>query len=191
MHFHWHSVGQADPVTPETSSDRDQVQLSSDDAATDSCCHLLRALGTQTDVAVGVAHQDVAHKSVGLTGGGHLLHGVNLQHLVLQASRRVEVINDLRLLDGQGVQVDLLQVVDLIVVHEPSQLGHRNPLLLLLLSLALSFALALLAFALPFVSKASLAKPAFSSHVQEALARTTSKFTGQLRLLHEDQKVDC
>merc|ERR1719242_2963265 len=167
VHLHGHSVRQTDTVTPVAASHRDEIQLRRDDAATDGSGHLLGALGTKTDVSVLVTHQDVAHEAVCLTGRGHLLHWVDLHHLILQGAWCKEVIDDLRLLDGQGVQVDLLDAVDLAVVHEASELGQRHPGLLLL-SLALSLALALsllaLALALALVAEAALAEASLTAH---------------------------
>ena len=78
------------------------------------------------------------------------------------------MVNDLRLLDGQRVQVDVFQAGDLAVVHQSAKLGHGRPLLLLLLSLALALALSLLAFALALVSKSTFAESSVSSHVWQA-----------------------
>ena len=165
MHLHRHGVRQADPVAPETTTHRNQIELCGNDATPNGCRNLLGALGAQADVTVRVTNQDVAHKAIGLTSRSHLLHRVDLKHLILQGARRVEVVDDLRFLNGQGVQVDVLQARDLAIVHQASQLGHGHPLLLLLLALALSLALSLLSLAFSFalVAEAAL-EPTFSSH---------------------------
>ena len=82
------------------------------------------------------------------------------------------MVDDLRLLDGQRVQVDIFQAGDLAIVHQSAKLGHGRPLLLLLLSLALALALALslLAFTLALVSKSTFAESSVSSHVWQASA---------------------
>ena len=183
MHLHGHSVGQADPVTPEATADRDQVDLGRNDATTNGCGNLLGTLGAQANVAVGVTHKHVAHEAVGLTSRSHLLHRVNFQDLILQRARRVEVVDDLRLLDGQRVQVDVFQAGDLAVVHQSAKLGHGRPLLLLLLSLALALALSLLAFALALVSKSTFAESSVSSHVWQASVANTTRMKPELGFL--------
>ena len=165
MDLHGHCVGQTNPVTPEATTDRDQIHLCRNDTTSNGRGNLLGTLGTQANVAIRVTHKDIAHKAVGLTRRSHFLHGVDLQHLVLQRARGVEVVNDLGLLDGQRVQVDVLQLSDLAIIHQASQLCHGHPLLLFLLSLALALSLALFAFSLSFVSKTAFAKSTVSSHL--------------------------
>ena len=60
-----------------------------------------------------------------LTGPGLLLHGHDLQHLVLESGAN-EHVDDLVLFDGQLVEVDLLQALDLAVLH---QAGARSAIL--------------------------------------------------------------
>ena len=55
-----------------------------------------------------------------------------LHDLILQLGQ--EEVHDLELLDGQGVQVDLLHAGDLAGLDETAELGDGLPLLLLLLS---------------------------------------------------------
>merc|ERR1719228_2327462 len=43
-----------------------------------------------------------------------------------------EEVNDLVLLDGEREEIDLLQGLDLAVLHQAAELGHRDPFLLLL-----------------------------------------------------------
>ena len=74
---------------------------------------------------------DESLESCPLTGPGLLLHGHDLQHLVLESGANKHV-DDLVLFDGQGVEVDLLQTLDLAVLHQAAQLGHGDPLLVLL-----------------------------------------------------------
>ena len=45
-----------------------------------------------------------------------------------------EVIDDLAFLDGKGEEVDLLEALDFTVLHEATQFGDGNPLLLLFLA---------------------------------------------------------
>ena len=69
-----------------------------------------------------------------LTGPGLLLHGHDLQHLAN------EHVDNLVLFDGQRVEVDLLQALDLAVLHQAAQLGHGDPLLVLAAATAASSA---------------------------------------------------
>ena len=67
---------------------------------------------------------------------GDLSH---LHDLILQLQ---EVVDNLVLLDGQGVQVDLLHALDLAGLDETAELGDGLPLLLLRLAAATSTATA-------------------------------------------------
>merc|ERR1740121_2878695 len=168
--FHRHGVWLSDSVTPITPAERDDVHLGSDDTAADGRGHLFRALCAHADVTVHVADQDVAHEAIALPGRRHLLHGVNLQHFILQIARLEEGIDDLVLLDGQAVEIDLLEVVDLPILHQAAELRHRDPLLLVALALSLLALLALLAFvfalALAFVAEAAaFAEASLAAHV--------------------------
>ena len=58
----------------------------------------------------------------------------HLHDLVLELGQ--EVVDDLELLDGQGVQVDLLHAVDLAGLDQTAELGDGLPLLLLGLAAA-------------------------------------------------------
>merc|ERR1719271_2302606 len=126
-------------------ANRDEVQLRGDDAAADRRRDLLRGLLAQTDVAVAVADGHVAHEARALPGAGLPLHRHDLHHVILQVAGREERIDDLELLDREGVQVDVLDRGDAALLHEAAELRARNPLLLVA---ALALALALLALAL-------------------------------------------
>jgi hypothetical protein len=58
----------------------------------------------------------------------------HLHDLVLEGGE--EEVDDLVLLDGQGVEVDLLHGLDLAGLHKATELGHGLPLLLLALCAA-------------------------------------------------------
>merc|ERR1719253_2024363 len=146
----------ADLVAPVSTTNGDKLHLRRDDAAADGRGHLLGALGAQADVAGAVADQDVADEAVALTGGSHLLHGVDLHHLILEHTGLEELVNDLVLLDRERVEVDVLNSRDLAVLDEAAELGDRHPLLLLL---ALALALALL---LALVAEAALSEAALT-----------------------------
>merc|ERR1719242_2150722 len=126
-------MGFADLVTPEASSDGNNGELGQDDGSSDGSGHLLGALHTKTDVAVVVSNSYESLEPSSLTSSGLLLDRHDLQNLVLQ-SRPNEHVNDLMLFDGERVEVDLLQALDLSILHQTAQLGDRHPVLLLLAS---------------------------------------------------------
>jgi hypothetical protein len=59
-----------------------------------------------------------------------LLHRANLHHFILQFSTD-KVVNNLVLLDRQREQVNVLERLDLALLHETTELGARNPSILL------------------------------------------------------------
>ena len=64
-------------------------------------------------MTITVSNHDERLKSGALTGTGLLLDGHDLHHLILQLGAD-KVVDDLRLLDGKGEQVDLFKRIDLI-----------------------------------------------------------------------------
>jgi hypothetical protein len=124
-------VGLTDLVTPETTTNGDDGQLGGDDGTTDGSGNFLCALNTETDVTVMVTNNDEGFELGTLTGSGLLLDGHNLHDLILQLTGKEE-INDLVLLDGDGVEVDLLELLDLTLLDESAKLGNGNPALFLL-----------------------------------------------------------
>ena len=106
----------SDLVTPVSTTDWDNRQLGEDDSSTNSGGDFLAALNAETNVSVAVSDGDECLKASSLTGTGLLLDGHDLQNLVLQGAAK-EMVDDLELLDGQRVQVDLLQWADLAVAH--------------------------------------------------------------------------
>jgi hypothetical protein len=131
-HLAGHGVGGTGVQAPVTTADGDQVHLGVDDATADSAGNLLGGLQAKTDVAVAIAHSDVALEASALAGSGLLLDGHDLHDLILQGSAEQEVHN-LVLLDGQGEQEDLLDGSDLALLDKSAELGHGDPLLLLTL----------------------------------------------------------
>ncbi|BAT00560.1 Os07g0207301, partial [Oryza sativa Japonica Group] len=125
-----HGVRLPDLVPPVPPPHGHDGELGEDDGAADRRCDLLGALDAEPDVAVAVADDDERLEPRALPGARLLLHRRDLHHLVLEA--RHELLHDLVLLDGEGVEVDLLDLVDLVLLHEAPQLGHGHPLLLLL-----------------------------------------------------------
>lgn len=130
----WHGVWGTDLVTPVTSSDWHDGELGQDDSTTDGSGDFLRALDSQTDVTVVVSDGDDGLEAGTLTGLGLLLDWLDLEHLILQHTWVNESVDNLRLLDWQREQVDLLQLVDLLVLDQSAELGDWIPALGLLLA---------------------------------------------------------
>ena len=123
------SVGLADLVPPVTPPDGDHRELGKYDGATYGRGDLFATLNAETNMAVVVANDDEGLEAGTLTSPGLLLDRHDLHDLVLKA--RAELVHDLMLLDGQRVEVDLLQRLYLFGLHETPKLRHRHPLLLL------------------------------------------------------------
>lgn len=124
-------VGLSDLVPPVAPPHGDHRQLGQYDGAANGGGHLLAALYAEADVAVVVADDDEGLEACALSGTCLLLHGHDLHHLVLEL-RAEKGFDDLVLLDGEGVEVDLLQASDLSLFHQAAELRHGDPLLLLL-----------------------------------------------------------
>ena len=123
-------MGLADLVPSVASSHRDDGQLGQDDGPTDGSGYFLGALDTQTNVSVVIPNGNKCLEPGPLASMGLLLHGHNLQNLILEGCSQ-EKVNNLRLLDGQREKVDLLQRFDLHVLDQAAQLGNGEPLLVL------------------------------------------------------------
>ena len=140
-HLAKNCVGLADLTPPVASSHRDDGQLGQDDGSTDGSGYFFRTLVTQIDMSVVIPDGNKCLEPGPLASTGLLLHGHNLQNLILEGCSR-EKVNDLRLLDRQREKVDLLQGLDLHVLDQAAQLGNGEPLLVLSLASA-SFAAAI------------------------------------------------
>lgn len=77
-----HGVGLTELVAPVAATDGDDRELGEDDGAADGGRDLLRALDTETDVAVEVTDGDERLEAGALTGTGLLLDGHDLHDLV-------------------------------------------------------------------------------------------------------------
>ena len=116
--------------TPVASSNWQNAQLSDDNGSTDGSCDFLGCLDTETNVSLRIANNNDSLESSSLTGTSLLLDGLDLyliessastspnlpllslpgisylHNLILQLWQ--EEVDNLVLLDGQRVQVDLL-----------------------------------------------------------------------------------
>lgn len=131
-------VGLTERRSPVASSNGDNGELGNDDGGSDGGGDLLGGLDTETNVAVGVSDDDDSLESGSLTGSGLLLDGLDLHDLILENGE--ELVDDLVLLDGESVEVDLLHGLDVTGLNESTKLGDGNPSLLLVLSSSASAA---------------------------------------------------
>jgi len=129
------SVGLSGLATPETAADGDDGGLGGPDGSADGGGDFSGSLDSESNVAVGVSDGDEGLETSALTSSRLLLDGHNLHDLILEGVLE-EVIDDLVLLDGQGVAEDLLQGADLAGLDQAAELGHGDPVAALLLVLA-------------------------------------------------------
>jgi len=164
VHLEGHSVRETETSSPVSTSDWDQLQLGGNDSSSDGCCNFLGALGTKANVTILITNEDMANETIALTGRSHLLDRVDLHDFILQGTRGEEGINDLVFLDWQGVEVNVLNGVDLALLAQTSKLGHWHPLLLVSLALALSLLASLLTFLASLLTKIAFTKTTFAPH---------------------------
>merc|ERR1719412_2968312 len=113
-------MGFPDLVTPEATPDGNDGELGQNDSATDSGGHLLGALDAETHVSVVVSNSYESLEPSPLPSPGLLLDRHDFEDLVLQSGAD-EHVNDLVLFDGERVEVDLLQALDLSILHQAAQ----------------------------------------------------------------------
>lgn len=116
-HLARNSVWLSDLVSPVSSSDRDNRQLGEDDGTANSGGHFLGALDSQTNVSLAVSDGDEGLEAGTLTSTGLFLDRHDLQDLILQIGATDEEVDDLALFNGEGEQVDLLQLQDLSIAY--------------------------------------------------------------------------
>ena len=122
-------MGSTGVSAPVSTADRDQVHLGVDDAASDGGGNLLGGLDTKADVASSVTDSDVALEAGALTGRCLLLDRHDLHDLVLEG-RADKVIHYLVFLDRKGEKEDLLDRLDLSLLHKTAKFGDGDPLVL-------------------------------------------------------------
>ena len=126
-------------LLPVASVHGDNEELDQDDGPMDGSGHLPEVLNTETNMAIVVPDGNKHLEPDVLAGARLLLHWHNLQNLILERGPH-EKVSDLRFLDGQGEEIDLLQGLDLHVLDQAAQLGDGHPLLILGLASASSAA---------------------------------------------------
>ena len=143
---------------PVASPNGKNAELGDDDGGTDSGSDFLGRLDTETNVPLGVSNDDDSLEPSSLTGTSLLLDGLDLEGEKTRDQQRFplsspftrhrlnrshlhnfilklgqEKVDDLVLLDGQGVQVDLLHALDLAGLDQTTKFGDWLPFLLLVL----------------------------------------------------------
>merc|ERR1719219_977146 len=126
-HLARNGVRSSNLVTPETTTNGDNRQLGQDDGATDGGGNLLGAFDAQTNVTVTVSDSHEGLETGTLTGAGLLLDRHDLQDLVLQGGEKH--VDDLMFLDWEREQVDLFEALDLSILDQTTEFGHRDPIL--------------------------------------------------------------
>lgn len=160
-------MGLADLVTPVTATHGHHGQLSHDDGTADGGGHLLGALHTETKMAVEVTNAHERLEAGTLTGTGLLLNGHDLHHLILEG-RAEEELDNLVLLHGERVKVDLLDRLNLALLDQATELGAGHPLLVIIALGSTTAPTATAAIATASTTTAAIAKSA-----AEATALTT------------------
>ena len=127
----------SDLVSPVASSDGEEGELGGDEGTLDGDLDFLGDLDSETDVTVVVTDGDDGLKAGSLSGLGLLLDGDDLHDLVGEGDGGTiglglgdEGIDNLVLLDWDGVGVDLLEGLDVLGGDESSELGLGGPLFL-------------------------------------------------------------
>ena len=105
-------MGLPNLVPPVTSPHRDHRQLSQNDSTTNGGGNFLVALDAKSNVVVTVTNDDEGLETGMLTGTSFLLNRHDFHDLVFEA--RAELVNDLVLLDWEGMEVDLLKRLNLV-----------------------------------------------------------------------------
>lgn len=114
-HFTWNGMYISDLVSPVSSSDWDKVELGILKSVLDGNLYLLSDLNTESDVSVSVSDSDDGLESSSLTGSSLLLDRHDFHDFVTEIL--YEVIDNLVLLNWEGVSVDFFQRFDMSSLH--------------------------------------------------------------------------
>lgn len=129
----WNGMDSSESVSPETSSDWDELELGSNDGSLDGNLDFLGNLDSESDVTVLISNGNNSLEAGSLSGLGLLLDGDDLHDLVREGDLLVALLNELLdnlgFLDWDGEGVDLLEGLDEVTLHESSELGLWHPLL--------------------------------------------------------------
>ena len=128
----WNGMHVTDLVTPITTADWDKLELGGNEGALDGNLDFLADLDSKTNVTSHITNGNNSLKAGSLTGLSLLLDGDNLHHIILELvlSALNELVDDLGLLDRDGVGVDLLKRLDHVSLDQSSELGLWDPFVL-------------------------------------------------------------
>ena len=128
----WDGMDVTDLVTQIAATDGDEAELGVNESALDGDLDFLGDLDAKTDVASHVTDGNDGLEAGALTGLGLLLDGDDLHHIVLELVLGTldELVNDLGLLDRDGVSVDFLKGLDVVGLNQSSELSLRDPFIL-------------------------------------------------------------
>jgi len=101
----WDSVWSTDLVTPISSSDWDNGELSINDGTTNGSGNFFSTLDSETDVTVVISNNNVGLETSSLTSTSLLLDRGDLHDFILQLGAK-EPIYDLILLDWERIEID-------------------------------------------------------------------------------------
>jgi len=119
-------VGSSDLVSPVSSSNGDNRELSENDGSSDSSRDFLSALDSKSNMSVSISNDDESFESGSLSGSSLLLNGHDLHNLILDLGSK-EVIDDLVFLDRESEKIDLLELGNVSSLDQSSQLGDGRP----------------------------------------------------------------
>lgn len=121
-----HGVRFSKGGAPVTETNRDKSELCGTDGTANRGGDLTRALNAETDMTSFITDKDVSLEARALTGAGHLLDRADLDDLILELAVG-ELINDFRLLDGEGKEVHFIETLDVAMRNQTTELGDRGP----------------------------------------------------------------
>jgi hypothetical protein len=126
-------VDVTDLVTPIASSNWNELELGMDKSTLDSNLDFLSNLDSETNVAILISNDNNCLEAGSLTGLSLLLDRHDLHGLVGELSlvSLEKQVNDLGLLDGNGVSINLLEGLDVVVLDESAKLGQGSPFLVI------------------------------------------------------------
>ena len=175
--LHGDSVWVTEHVTPIADADGEKRHLGVHESTANGSGDFLGALDAEAEMAVVVTEGNKGLEAGALTGSGLLLDRLDLEHLVLEAVAK-DKVDDLRLLDGETVLVDLLHGLDAALLDEAAQLGLGLPLLLVAATTATATATT------ASTSTFATATAALATSTATLATATTTSLTGRLRIRH-------
>jgi len=132
LYLSWDGMDTTDSGSPVTSSDWNDVVLGIKKGTLNGNLDLLGDLDSNTNVTLSVTDSNNSLESGSLTGLSLLLDGKNAHNFIgkLVFGLGDKGVDDLGFLDWDGVSIDFLKGLDLVVLNKSSELGEWSPLFL-------------------------------------------------------------